>query len=71
MTGRSMVEGAPWKHILRFAVPVLLGALLQQLYTTADAVIVGNASSKQFAQSMIPMATFYRAVSECGLWQQL
>lgn len=37
-----MVEGAPWKHILRFAVPVLLGALLQQLYTTADAVIVGN-----------------------------
>ena len=36
-----------------------------------DAVIVGNASSKQFAQSMIPMATFYRAVSECGLWQQL
>lgn len=35
-----------------------------------DAVIVGNASSKQFAQSMIPLATFYRAVSECGLWQQ-
>ena len=37
-----MAEGAPWKHILRFAVPVLLGALLQQLYTTADAIIVGN-----------------------------
>lgn len=32
-----------------------------------DAVIVGNASSKAFAQSMIPMATYYRAASECGL----
>ncbi len=32
-----------------------------------DALIVGNASSKNFAQSMIPLATFYRAASECGL----
>lgn len=32
-----------------------------------DAVIVGNASSKAFAQSMIPMSTYYKAVSECGM----
>lgn len=32
-----------------------------------DAVIVGNASSKDFAQSMIPLATYYKAASECGL----
>jgi hypothetical protein len=32
-----------------------------------DAVLVGNASSKNFAQSMIPLATYYRAASECGL----
>ena len=32
-----------------------------------DAVIVGNASTKQFAQSMIPLSTFYRAAAECGL----
>ncbi|MCH5248733.1 MAG: hypothetical protein J1E98_02310 [Lachnospiraceae bacterium] len=32
-----------------------------------DAVIVGNASSKDFAQSMIPLATYYRAAAECGL----
>lgn len=38
----SMTQGAPWKHILKFAFPVLLGALLQQLYNTADAIIVGN-----------------------------
>lgn len=32
-----------------------------------DAVIVGNASSKNFAQSMIPLAAYYRAASECGI----
>ena len=32
-----------------------------------DALIVGSASSKDFAQSMIPLATYYRAASECGL----
>ena len=42
MTGIPMTDGKPWKHILRFAVPVLLGALLQQLYNTVDTIIVGN-----------------------------
>jgi hypothetical protein len=32
-----------------------------------DAVLVGNVSSKNFAQSMIPVAGFYRAMSEAGL----
>ncbi len=32
-----------------------------------DAVTVGKASSKNFAQSMIPLATYYRAAAECGL----
>ena len=37
-----MTEGAPWKHILEFAGPVLAGSLLQQLYNTVDTVVVGN-----------------------------
>lgn len=37
-----MTEGTPWKHILRFAAPVLLGSLLQQLYVLVDSMIVGN-----------------------------
>lgn len=38
----NMTEGAPYKHILKFAMPVLAGSLLQQLYNTADSIIVGN-----------------------------
>ena len=46
MKGRSMVEGTPWKHILRFAFPVLAGSLLQQLYNTVDTIVVGNFSGE-------------------------
>lgn len=30
-----------------------------------NAVLIGNVSSKNFAQSMIPLSTYYRALSEC------
>ncbi len=42
MEGRAMTEGQPWKHIVRFALPVMAGSLLQQLYQTADTLIVGR-----------------------------
>lgn len=42
MNGKSMTEGQPWKHILRFALPILAGSLLQQLYNTVDTIIVGK-----------------------------
>ena len=42
MIGKPMTGGKPWLHILKFTIPVLAGSLLQQLYQTADTVIVGN-----------------------------
>ncbi|MBQ4362084.1 MAG: MATE family efflux transporter [Lachnospiraceae bacterium] len=42
MQMRTMTEGTPWKHILRFSMPVMAGSLLQQLYNTADTIIVGR-----------------------------
>ena len=41
-----MTQGAPWKHVLRFALPVLAGSLLQQLYNTVDTIVVGNFSGE-------------------------
>ena len=41
-----MLEGPEWKSILLFAIPILLGQLLQQLYSTADGIIVGNFTSE-------------------------
>ena len=38
----DMTKGSPWKLILQFAVPVFLSQVFQQLYNTADALIVGR-----------------------------
>ncbi len=37
-----MTDGAIWKRILVFAIPIFWGNLFQQLYTTADTLIVAN-----------------------------
>ena len=37
-----MTEGAIWKEILFFSIPLILGNLFQQLYNTVDSIIVGN-----------------------------
>lgn len=46
MQKRLMTEGTPWKHILKFSLPVLAGSLLQQLYNTVDTIIVGKYASE-------------------------
>ena len=38
----DMTEGSPWKKIVLFAVPMLVGNIAQQLYNTVDSVVVGN-----------------------------
>ena len=38
----SMVKGSPLKLMLQFAVPLLIGNLLQQTYNIIDAAIVGQ-----------------------------
>ena len=41
-SAKDMTLGSPWKRILEFSVPMLLGNIAQQLYNTADSVIVGH-----------------------------
>lgn len=38
----SMTEGTIWKILVRFALPLLLGNLFQQLYNMVDSLVVGN-----------------------------
>ena len=41
-SAKDMTQGSPWKRILEFSIPMLLGNIAQQLYNTADSVIVGH-----------------------------
>ena len=38
----SMTEGTVWKILVRFALPLFLGNLFQQLYNAVDSLVVGN-----------------------------
>ena len=39
---RTLTTGSPWRVILLFSVPLLIGNVVQQLYQVADAIVVGR-----------------------------
>ena len=41
-TPKDLTEGTPWKRIVGFATPMLIGNIAQQFYNTADSIIVGR-----------------------------
>lgn len=49
---KNMTQGAPWKHILFFSLPILGGMILQLLYTTVDGIVVGNFVGEQALGAM-------------------
>ena len=38
----DMTVGEPWKNIIIFTIPMLLGNIAQQLYNTVDSVVIGR-----------------------------
>lgn len=46
-TTNAITEGIIWKQLIAFFIPILLGALFQQLYNTVDALVVGNFVNKE------------------------
>ncbi len=39
---KDMTEGSPFRLILSFAIPLLMGLLFQQFYSVIDTIIVGK-----------------------------
>ena len=39
---KDMTVGAPWKRIVEFSIPMLLGNIAQQLYNTVDSIVIGR-----------------------------
>ena len=42
MKTRDMTQGVIWKQMVLYAIPLLLGNILQQLYNAFDAIVVGR-----------------------------
>ena len=43
----QIIEGVIWKQLLLFFFPIVLGTFFQQLYNTADTIIVGRFVGKE------------------------
>lgn len=41
-TAKDLTQGPPWKRIVEFSIPMLIGNIAQQFYNTADSIIVGR-----------------------------
>ena len=41
-TQKSLLQGAPYKHLIRLSLPLVIGNCLQQLYNTIDAMVIGH-----------------------------
>ena len=41
----DMTKGSPFKLIVRFIIPIIIGNIFQQLYSLVDTVIVGTGGS--------------------------
>lgn len=41
-SAQDMTQGSPMGNLVRFSVPLLIGNLAQQLYSTVDSIVVGN-----------------------------
>lgn len=39
---QDMTQGKPMNNLVRFSVPLLIGNMAQQLYSTVDSIVVGN-----------------------------
>jgi len=39
---KDMTVGAPWKRIIEFSIPMLIGNIAQQLYNTVDSIVIGR-----------------------------
>ncbi len=38
----DMTTGTPWKKILTFSIPMIIGNIAQQLYSTVDSIVIGQ-----------------------------
>lgn len=46
-TDSDMTQGAIWRHMVQFSLPMAVGLLFQQLYNTVDTVVVGQFVGKE------------------------
>ena len=63
---KNMTTGSPGKLIITFAIPLMLGNILQQFYTMADTMIVGQVVGVEALAAV--GAGDWLGWGGCGVW---
>ena len=58
----DMTKGVVWKQLLLFALPLIMGDFLQQLYSTTDSIIVGQFVGKEALAAVTSTETLINAI---------
>lgn len=58
----DMTSGVVWQKLLLFALPLILGDFLQQLYSTVDSIIVGNCVGKTALAAVTSTETLINSI---------
>ncbi|MDO4488809.1 MAG: MATE family efflux transporter [Eubacteriales bacterium] len=58
----DMTTGVVWKQLIIFAIPLILGDMLQQLYSTVDSIIVGQYVGKTALAAVTSPETLINAI---------
>lgn len=56
----DLTQGTIWKVLAAFIVPIIAGSLIQQLYTTVDAIIVGRFVGKAGLAAVDSVGTMFK-----------
>lgn len=56
----NLTQGSITRVLLMFILPIILGSMIQQLYTTVDAVVVGKFVGKDGLAAIDSMSTLFR-----------
>ena len=54
---QDMTQGSPMSCLLKFSIPLLIGNIAQQLYSTVDAMVIGQSSWKDTGLAAVGLAT--------------
>ena len=66
----QITEGVIWKQLLIFFFPIMLGTLFQQLYNTADAVVVGRFVGTTVQKTRRISTIRFTPLQPCPLWAE-
>ena len=69
----DMTVGEPWKQIVMFTLPMLIGNIAQQLYSTVDSIVVGKYvgdNAYKFVNAVSDFATHAKPLRETAKYKE-